>query len=597
MLEQILEETFGFKSFRSDQKEIIESLLGGQDVLALMPTGGGKSLCYQIPALAHEGMAVVVSPLISLMENQVNALKMRNISAEFLNSSLSADEVFEVKSKILAGEVDLLYLSPERLRLASTWNLLEGADVAFFAIDEAHCVSQWGHDFRKDYLCLGEIKEHFPDINIIALTATADELVRQDIINQLNLSSPEVFVSSFNRENIFYRTSAKENTKKQIEAVLKDHPAECGIIYCPTVRGVESLCAHLKQKTGREVIMYHGQMDAKVRKKNLRRFENEDDIVVVATIAFGMGIDKPNVRFVIHNGMSKNIENFYQESGRAGRDGEPSFSYLFYGLDDMVTYNRFIKTSEMNETYKELCLDKLQRMFDFCETLECKTKKLLNYFGEECAETCDHCDSCTGDFEKQDVSIAAQKLLSSIYYLNGKFGFSHHFDILRGANNEKIQKFGHSELSVYKKGKELSKNAWRRIADRVTYLGCVAIDEKYKTISLTHKAKAILKGEQSVMIRKPATSAAEKTVKPKQRAYNQEIEEHPLFEVLREYRSQKADELGVPPFYVASNKLLQELIEQRPQNEQELLEVNGIGPVLNERYGKDLLQILNQSDA
>lgn len=594
MIDRILKETFGFDSFRANQREVIESLINGEDVLSLMPTGGGKSLCFQIPAIALDGVAIVVSPLISLMENQVNALKIKNIKAEYINSSLEYSKVQEIEGELRRNEIDLLYLSPERLNVSNTWNLLEQIKISFFAIDEAHCVSQWGHDFRKDYLALNQIKEKFPVSPIIALTATADKIVREDIKKQLRIPNGKTFLTSFNRENIFYKTEAKNNVKRQIESVLDTHDGECGIIYCPTVKKVEALEEYLKQNTNRTVLKYHGQMDFNERKKNLNIFENEDDIIVVATIAFGMGIDKPNVRFVVHNGMSKNIENFYQESGRAGRDGESAYSYVFYGLDDLVTYNRFIKTSEMSNEHRNLSFNKLNQMFDLCETLDCKTKIVLSYFGENTDKNCGHCDSCTGEFEKEDVSVSAQKLLSSVYYLNGKFGISHHIDILRGSDNQKINRFDHKSLSVYGKGDDLSANDWRRIADRLIYLGCLHIDEMYKTIGLTEKARGVLRGDEKVVVRKTLKNKT-KNKRPSSSNNNIVLENNVLFEKLRDYRKKKADDLGVPAFHIASNKLLQELVVQQPKTEEDLLNVNGIGPVMNEKYGTDLLAIIRDN--
>lgn len=597
MVEQILNDVFGFDSFRGSQKEIINSLIQKRDILTVMPTGAGKSLCFQIPAIALDGVAIVISPLISLMENQVNALKVLNIRAEYLNSTIEFEKKQSIERKLRNGELDLLYLSPERLNTASTWHLLDSLQISFFAIDEAHCVSQWGHDFRKDYLELSSIRERLPSVPIIALTATADELVQKDIVKQLNLSDPEVFLSSFNRKNIVYKTESKNNVNAQILEKLDLHAGECGIIYCPTVKKVESLYTTLKGKTDCKIIKYHGQMGASERKKNLKKFENEDEIIVIATIAFGMGIDKPNVRFIIHNGMSKNIENFYQESGRAGRDGEIANSYVFYGLDDVMTYKSFINRSEMTPQHKSLSMKKLQQMFEFCETLDCKTKVVLNYFGESTIEKCGHCDSCTGDFKKENVSIHAQKLLSSVHYLNGRFGLNHHIDILRGASNQKVKANGHDKLSVYAIGSDLDALAWKKVGERLIYLGCLDVGDEYKTLSLTASAGPVLKGEQAVEIR--ANSKKQKGTK-KQRDQKQnntivsEFENSEVFQKLKEYRMEKAAELEVPAYVVASNKLLAELSSSLPKNKEEILSVKGIGPKNFELYGNDFLKLIAQ---
>lgn len=595
-IDSVLKETFGHPSFRGEQKEIIEALMEGHDVLTLMPTGGGKSLCFQIPALVMDGVAVVVSPLISLMENQVNALKLRNIRAEFLNSSLEFKKVLEISERLKDGDIDLLYLSPERLNSASTWELLNQCKLSFFAIDEAHCVSQWGHDFRKDYLLLGQIKHQFPDINIMALTATADPLVREDIKKQLQFSDESVFVSSFNRENIFYKTQRKEKAKERIVDIIHTHPKECGIIYCPTVKEVEKLYEYLSQELDKAVIRYHGKMDHKTRKKNLQRFENEDDIVVIATVAFGMGIDKPNVRYVIHNGMAKNLENFYQESGRAGRDGEPSFSYLLYGLGDLMTYQRFIALADMTDHHKKLNLHKLDQMYQFCESLDCRTQILLNYFGEENEGNCGHCDVCTGEVEKIDVTTGARKFLSAVYRekeRQNSFGIQHYIDVLLGKETEKTQKFNSHGLSVFGIGKETPKNDWKTIAEALVSRGFLFVNERYKTLELTVKSPSLLKGEVSFFVRSLKKKKAKQSMNPNGQAHL-EIESTPLYQLLKEYRQQKADEFEVPAYQIASNKLLRNLTYYQPQTEADLLSINGIGPVLLERYGHDFLSIIQE---
>ncbi|MEC7276258.1 MAG: DNA helicase RecQ [Bdellovibrionota bacterium] len=593
----VLKTYFGHDSFRSQQREIIEGLLAGNDILTLMPTGGGKSLCYQVPAIVSDGMAIVISPLISLMENQVNALKMKDIKAEYLNSSLEFKRVLEIQERMIAGDIDLLYMSPERLNSPNTWDILSKCTISFFAIDEAHCVSQWGHDFRKDYLLLGHIKEQFPQTKIIALTATADLLVRRDIARQLNLSDPLEFISSFNRENIFYRTERKENAKFRISEIIEEHHGECGIIYCPTIKEVEKVYDRLTEETDKNVIMYHGKMDHKARQKSLNAFENEDDILVIATVAFGMGIDKPNVRYVIHNGMAKNLENFYQESGRAGRDGEQSYSYLFYGLGDLTTYMRFITMSEMTDGHKELNTKKLNQMYQFCESLDCRTKILLNYFGEENNEDCGHCDVCQGQVPKRNATTAARKFLSAVYReqtRQKRFGIQHFIDLLLGKMSEKVIKFKSNELSVFGIGKELSKEEWKSLAETLIAQDFLSINERYKTLELTPKSSVLLKGECEFIIREFKKRKKVKQSTPSSSAHS-ELEQTPLYQTLREYRGQKADEFGVPAYQVATNKLLQNLAHYRPQTKDDLLKISGIGPVIYEKYGQDFLAIINAS--
>ena len=592
MIYEVLKENFGFTAFRGTQEAIINDVLAKKDVLALMPTGGGKSLCFQLPALCMPGITIVISPLISLMQNQVSGLKLSGINAECLNSSQDPEDQQKIINSVEAGSTKLLYLSPEGLSSDYIWSLISRLNISLFAIDEAHCVSQWGHDFRKDYLTLGKLKKAYPAIPVIALTATADSKVRVDIINQLGLVDSAQYVSSFNRENINYKVTPKNDTTKQIKAVLAKHVDECGIIYCPTVKKVDSICAELK-KSGMNVISYHGQMDSVKRSKNLIRFEQEDDIIVVATIAFGMGIDKPNVRFVIHNGMSKNIENFYQESGRAGRDGLPAFSYVFYGLDDLMTYKRFIDFSQMEESHKENAHEKLNLMLKFCESEICKTKIILNYFGEEVEKDCGHCDSCLEDYEKFDITTESLKYLSAVFRLKEKFGAGHTIDVLRGSASQKIENFGHDKLSVYGIGKEHSKSDWMAINQRLITLGYLRINSEYRTLNLDPSAREVLQDNKTVFMRREIGKTKANVKKPKTKTTKALTgDSADLFEKLKDYRLKKSKELGVPSYVIAPNATLEDLAVKMPQNVSELLDIHGIGQKKADQFGEDFIEII-----
>ncbi len=594
-IQSLLHETFGYKTFRGEQEEIISSVIEGLDTFVLMPTGAGKSLCFQIPALYLEGTAIVVSPLISLMSNQVNALKQNGVKAEFINSSLDYNEYREIEEAALAGELDLLYITPEGFQGGRVRNLIDDIDLSFFAIDEAHCVSNWGHDFRDDYLLLGQIKKSYPDLPIIALTATADFRVREDIVKSLKLSSPKVFISSFERKNITYKIEAKNSVQKQIDQVLALHKNECGIIYCQTRKKVDELSKSLKKK-GHTVIAYHAGLTPEARNKAQSRFERKDNIIVVATIAFGMGIDKPNVRFVCHNGLPKNIESYYQETGRAGRDGEPSFAYMFYGMDDFIVSKGFIDRSEMNENYKKISLEKLHSMLELCEMNICRNKYVLNYFGEEAGDQCGHCDICNQEVKSFDVTVYAQKALSAIYHLNSRFGANHIIDVLLGSKNQKLEKFGHHRLSVYGLGKDLSKQDWNVIIrglllnDYINYS-----NPEYRTLGLTAKAREILKGESTFSITKKLGQTKKKksvSIQVSDEDYDTE-----LFSVLKEKRYAMAKDKGVPPFVIFSDKTLKDLSVKKPKSHDEFLDVYGIGKSKCEKYADTFLSLIGEHSA
>lgn len=596
----ILKHTFGYHAFRDQQQAIIEHVVSGQDALVLMPTGGGKSLCYQIPAIAREGLAIVVSPLIALMQDQVEALQQLRINAAFLNSSLSAEDNSRITSQVLAGEINLLYVAPERLTLESFLNLLDEVNLhvglGLFAIDEAHCVSQWGHDFRPEYRQLAVLHDRFPAVPRIALTATADVPTREEIISQLSLESAEQFISSFDRPNIKYHVTIKNNARTQLLNFLtREHPNDAGIIYCLSRRKVEETAAWLVEK-GKHALPYHAGLSAHLRETHQRRFLHEEGIIMVATIAFGMGIDKPNVRFVAHLDLPKSMESYYQETGRAGRDGEPANAWMTYGMRDVVTMRQMLDSGEASEERKRLEHIKLNALLGFCEATECRHQTILRYFGEAHPGNCGACDNCLNPVETWDGTQAAQMALSCIFRTGQRFGAGHLIDVLLGKSTEKIKQFNHDQVSTFGIGAQLSQAEWNSVYRQLTAAGyCEADIEAYGGLRLTAAARPILKGEQSLQLRKDPTpekraSTAERSSRNRE-AYAA-LEDDPLWELLKAKRMELAKEQGVPPYVIFHDKTLLAMHEERPGSLSQMGMISGVGEAKLEKYGGEFLGVL-----
>jgi len=595
----ILKSTFGYESFRLEQENIIDSVLQQKDTLAIMPTGGGKSLCYQLPALHLDGTTLVVSPLISLMQDQVNSLKQNGIATAFLNSTLSPQERREIEAQLHAGEIKLLYVAPEAIVSGSLLYLLDKVKISLIAIDEAHCVSQWGHEFRPDYTQLNVLKVKFPETPILALTATADERTRKDISNQLDMKDPKVFISSFDRPNIHYSILERENEMAQLDRFIKkEHPNDTGIVYCLSRNKVEKVAKDLC-KLDHKAIPYHAGLDAKKRKKNQQRFDTEDNLIVVATVAFGMGIDRPDVRFVAHLDLPKSIEAYYQETGRAGRDGKPANAWMVYGLSDVVKLSRMIESTEASEQYKMISRHKLNLMLGLCETIECRRQNLLGYFGQEQDKACGNCDACLNPPELWDASVEAQKFMSAIYRTDQKFGAGYVIDVLRGSAVDKIIQRGHDKLSVYGIGRELSKNDWNHIVRQLLSSGLVQIkDWEYRTLALTEKSWPILKGEEQIKLRKLRANKPGSPSKSGKRKVSNEVESHgrgELFEALRELRKEIASELKIPPYMVFGDKSLHDMCQLLPRNNTEFLGVHGVGESKMEKFGDQFLEVIRRN--
>ncbi len=593
--QNLLQRVFGHADFRGPQQAIIEHITAGGDALVLMPTGGGKSLCYQVPALLRDGVGVVVSPLIALMQDQVEALRQVGVRAEFLNSTLDAESASRIEREMLAGELDLLYVAPERLLTSRFMSLLDRATIALFAIDEAHCVSQWGHDFRREYRELTVLHERWPDVPRIALTATADPPTQREIAERLQLEQAHKFVSSFDRPNIRYSVVQKDNGKRQLQEFLRAHRDEAGIVYCLSRRKVDQTAETLAG-LGFKALPYHAGLDAEVRAANQRRFLREDGVVMVATIAFGMGIDKPDVRFVAHMDLPKSLEGYYQETGRAGRDGEPAEAWLCYGLGDMVLLKQMIEQSEAGEERKQLERRKLDQLLGYCESMQCRRQVLLAGFGETYPKPCGNCDNCLSPADSWDATQAARKALSCVYRTGQRFGAVHLIDVLRGGEGERLRQFGHDKLSTYGIGADLDVKIWRGVFRQLVAAGLLEIDaEGFGGLRLTDASRAVLTGAQSVTLRKelPAKKSRDRDDGPRTGVPVQAHDLH-LFRALRDLRARLAKEQNVPAYVIFHDSTLRNIAERRPDSLGELSQVGGIGGAKLERYGSDVLEVIRE---
>ncbi len=593
----ILEKTFGYETFRLEQAQIIEALVEGRDVMALMPTGGGKSLCYQIPALVRDGVAIVVSPLIALMQDQVDALRLLGIKAAFLNSTLTPQERDEVENALTTGALDLLYVAPERLVSMGMLRLLERSKIALFAIDEAHCVYQWGHDFRPEYRQLRLLHEKFPSVPRIALTATADQRTRDEIISELDLGEAEQFISSFDRPNIRYTILEGGGGREPLWRFLEsEHPADAGIIYCLSRKKVEETASWLAGK-GRTALPYHAGLPVEQRAENQKRFLREEGVVIVATIAFGMGIDKPDVRFVAHLNLPKNVEAYYQETGRAGRDGLPANAWMSYGLQDVIMLRQMTDGGEASEIQKKVLHDKLNAMLALCETTDCRRREILAYFDEDLPKPCGNCDNCLNPPETRDARVDAQKALSCVYRTEQRFGVNYLIDVLRGKETDRILQFGHTRQSTFGIGKDLSQNEWRAVFRQLIARGCLFADqEQFGALKLTEQAKPYLKGEKEFSLRKfIKPPRREKAARRRQARDDIPFAARALFEALRDLRTRLAAKQNVPPYVIFSDATLSEMAQRRPLSDEEFLTISGVGDSKLKRYGRKFMKLIDKT--
>ena len=604
--QQVLSQVFGYDDFRAQQRAIIDSVRSGHDALVIMPTGGGKSLCYQIPSLCMAGVGIVVSPLIALMADQVAALNQLGVNAAYLNSTQDYATQTNVTRDLEQGELDLLYVAPERLLQEQTIDLLQHIKIALIAVDEAHCVSSWGHDFRRDYLQLHRLAELFPGVPRIALTATADERTRADIVHNLQLSTPETFVDGFDRSNIHYRVALKDSPKQQLLDFLEPRKGEAGIVYCLSRKAVEATASYLAN-AGFDALAYHAGLDNSRRARNQERFLREDGVIVVATIAFGMGIDKPDVRFVVHMDLPKSVESYYQETGRAGRDGAPAQAFMVYGLQDVVRMSQMLSESEADEEHKRIENQKLNALLGWCEVTTCRRAALLKYFGDTLESVCSGCDICDSPPITWDALEAAQKFLSCVVRTGQRFGAGHVIDVLRGADKERVVRLRHDQLPTFGIGQDLGEQQWRSVVRQLIAQGYLYADAaRHGGLRLTEEARPLLKGERPLNLRldsarKTTRGGAKSNSTSSRRRSEPAVElsdlEGALFEELRALRKRLAEEQGVPPYVIFHDATLREMAQLQPTTANELLGLTGVGASKLERYGHDFLQVLGADES
>ena len=591
---EILNSLYGYDSLRGHQADIIDHVSAGNNALVLMPTGGGKSICYQIPSMLRDGVGIIISPLIALMQDQVGAMQQLGVKAAFLNSTLSHIEQNQIEQQLLSGDLDLLYIAPERLIQSYSLDLLSRCKLALFAIDEAHCVSQWGHDFRADYLSLSLLSERFPNIPRIALTATADIRTRKEIIERLSLTGAKAYISGFDRPNIRYAIANKTTPKKQLLAFLQQRKQEAGIVYCLSRKKVEDTAQWLSEQ-GFNALPYHAGLPAQLRQTHQNRFLREDGVIIVATIAFGMGIDKPDVRFVAHLDLPKSIEAYYQETGRAGRDGQPADAWMIYGLQDVVRLQQMAQGSDGSEQFKRAERHKLDAMLGLCEVTSCRRKVLLSYFADEAPNQCGNCDNCQLPPETWDATVAAQKVLSCVYRTGQRFGVVHVMDVLQGKENDKVLQYGHQQLSTFGIGSDIHESQWRSVIRQLVVRGFLRVDlEGYSALQLTDIGRPGLKGEQLLHLRKEELKAPS-TKKGAAKSYKKtqiSLEDQELWDELRECRKYLAEEHNVPPYVIFHDATLKEMLEVMPMSGSELLSLTGVGESKLEKYGADFIEII-----
>ena len=596
---EILQQTYGYSDFRGLQEDIITATLQGQDALVLMPTGGGKSLCYQLPALVREGTGVIISPLIALMQDQVAALRDLGIKAAFLNSTQTPETQAEVIASLRNGTLQLLYVAPERLLQSRTVNLLREAQLSLIAIDEAHCVSQWGHDFRADYLQLDQLAELFPGVPRLALTATADPATREEIVTRLKLCQPQRFIAGFDRPNIHYRVASRSaNPRSQLLQLLTRHRGESGIIYCMSRKRTEGMAAWLSEQ-GYPALPYHAGLSNAQREDHQARFLREDGLIMVATIAFGMGIDKPDVRFVAHIDLPRSLEAYYQETGRAGRDGQPAEAWMTYGLQDVVKQAQMIQQSQAPDDRKRIERGKLDALLAWCETTKCRRRALLAYFGEDYPAPCGNCDTCLEPPQTWDATEAAQKLLSCIYRTGQRFGAGHVLDVLLGRDTERVQQLGHQHLSTFGIGRGLTAIQWRGVLRQLMVAGYVTADaERYGALVLSPDCRPLLRGELRLTLREDVQEQRSRKAQalPSTAPADMDLHDEALWEALRELRRDLAQQNNLPPYVVFQDRTLKEMVALRPKSAEQLLQLTGVGQAKLDRYGEDFLTLLHRHE-